>query len=119
MGFSDEVQLGEMGAISEIAEEIMEVYIEDTLTHQRLELADDPLFRGKVLTTYANRKWKQSLFHGKSLQPPRLPPEERRPCDNDLSYNRSIPTCFSASPRSTPPPSATTSCCRTTANKYR
>ena len=76
VGFSDEVQLGEVGAISEVAEEIMEVYVEDTLTHQPLELADEPLFRGKVLTTYANRKWKQPLFHGKSLQPPRLPPKD-------------------------------------------
>ena len=35
----------------------MTVSLEDPMTHEPIELADEPLFRGGVLTTYANRKW--------------------------------------------------------------
>jgi transglutaminase-like putative cysteine protease len=57
VGFASEVQLGELGAISESPEEVMTVTLEDPATHEPIELTDEPLFRGVLLTTYANRKW--------------------------------------------------------------
>jgi transglutaminase-like putative cysteine protease len=73
VGFTNEVHLGEMGAISESPEEIMEVFLEDPATNEPCELVDEPLFRGVVLTTYANRKWKRELFHGKAIERQRIP----------------------------------------------
>ena len=74
VGFSSEVQLGELGAISESPEEVMKVYIYDAETGVPIELVDEPLFRGVVLTTYANRKWKQELFAGQRIEGQRPPP---------------------------------------------
>ena len=74
VGFSSEVQLGEMGAISESDEDIMDVFLEFAQTHRPCELVDEPLFRGVVLSTYTHRKWKQELFHGEIL-PARQPPD--------------------------------------------
>jgi len=73
VGFSSEVQLGELGAISESPEEVMKAYIYDAESGLSVELVDEPLFRGVVLTTYANRKWKQDLFAGQRIDR-QLPP---------------------------------------------
>ena len=73
VGFTNEVRLGELGAISESAEEVMDVYLEDPVTKEPCELLDEPLFRGVVLTTYANRKWKRELFHGVAMETQPIP----------------------------------------------
>jgi transglutaminase-like putative cysteine protease len=94
VGFANEVQLGEMGAISESAEEIMEVYLTDPVTREALELVDEPLFRGVALTTYANRKWSQELPTGgriKARKPPQGAPIVRQryivqPLDTDVLF---------------------------------
>jgi transglutaminase-like putative cysteine protease len=94
VGFSNEVQLGEMGAISESDESIMEVYLDDPLTRFPCELVDEPLFRGVTLTVYANRKWKQQLFRGKIIEvqepPPGAPTIRQRiivqPLDTDVLF---------------------------------
>ena len=59
--------------IGESLEEIMQVSLHDPETGQPVELLDEPLFRGVVLTTYEDRQWKQDLFAGSSLFPEPLP----------------------------------------------
>ena len=51
----------------------MDVYLEDPVTKEPCELLDEPLFRGVVLTTYANRKWKRELFHGVAMETQPIP----------------------------------------------
>ncbi|MES1213161.1 MAG: DUF3488 and transglutaminase-like domain-containing protein, partial [Singulisphaera sp.] len=95
VGFANEVQLGEMGAISESDEEIMEVYLQDPVSYQPLELSEEPLFRGVVLTTYANRRWKQELPRGDTLdvrRPSKDAPVVRQrfvvqPLDTDVLFS--------------------------------
>lgn len=96
VGFSSEVQLGEMGAISESDEDIMQVYLEDAVTHKPCELVDEPLFRGVVLSVYTNRKWKQELFYSGNMIQARRPPKDApailqrfvvQPLDTDVLFS--------------------------------
>jgi protein-glutamine gamma-glutamyltransferase len=95
VGFSNEVKLGELGSISESHEEVMQVYLQDPDTSLPIELADEPLFRGVVLTTYDDRKWKQELFAGQRLQAQRPPRGTKainqrfviRPLDTDVLFS--------------------------------
>lgn len=64
-GFSESVQLGEMGAILESREKVLEVRVVDERTGVELDVEryarqlghEEPLFRGKVLAEYSSGKW--------------------------------------------------------------
>ena len=65
VGFSEKVQLGEMGEILESSERVLELSIYDNETDAPVPISefvqkfglDEPLFRGTVLSTYKNGSW--------------------------------------------------------------
>lgn len=65
VGFSEKVQLGEMGEILESSERVLELAIYDNQTDEPVPVMDfvrkfgmdEPLFRGAVLTKYEDGSW--------------------------------------------------------------
>lgn len=65
VGFSEKVQLGEMGEILESSERVLELSIYDNETDEPVPVSefvhqfglDEPLFRGAVVSTYKNGSW--------------------------------------------------------------
>ncbi|MFK7778350.1 MAG: DUF3488 and transglutaminase-like domain-containing protein [Gimesia sp.] len=65
VGFSEKVQLGEMGEILESSERVLELSIYDNETDEPVPITefvqkfgmDEPLFRGSVLSAYKNGSW--------------------------------------------------------------
>ncbi|MCH9652244.1 MAG: DUF3488 and transglutaminase-like domain-containing protein [Planctomycetes bacterium] len=65
VGFSEKVQLGEMGEILESSERVLELAIYDNETDEPVSVTDfinkfgldEPLFRGSILSTYKNGSW--------------------------------------------------------------
>ncbi|GAB4144786.1 MAG: transglutaminaseTgpA domain-containing protein [Planctomycetaceae bacterium] len=65
VGFTENIQLGEMGSILESNERVMEIRIFDHDTNQQMDVEqyarslgyDEPLFRGQVLDTYTRGRW--------------------------------------------------------------
>lgn len=68
VGFSEKVQLGEMGEILESSERVLELSIYDHETDEPVAVSDflsefgldEPLFRGTVLSTYQNGNWSRN-----------------------------------------------------------
>ncbi|MBI2825985.1 MAG: DUF3488 domain-containing protein [Planctomycetia bacterium] len=79
VGFSNEVELGELGAVSESPEEVMQVWLKNPDTHQPIEMVDEPLFRGVALTAYANRKWSQGQHQPRTQRVRSRPPPQGAP----------------------------------------
>ncbi|NQV23387.1 MAG: DUF3488 domain-containing protein [Rhodopirellula sp.] len=82
-GFTDEVQLGEIGQILESNERVLEVRFLDADTLESLNVEDvsrtlgyeEPLFRGSVMGSYENGRWhvlKQSQDVTELVPPARL-----------------------------------------------
>lgn len=71
VGFSEKVQLGEMGEILESSEIVLEVAIYDNETDEPVPVdkfareydLDEPLFRGTVLSDYENGSWSKVRYH--------------------------------------------------------
>ena len=69
VGFSEKVQLGEMGEILESSERVLELSIYDNETDEPVSVTefvhkfglDEPLFRGAVLSTYKNGSWSRAM----------------------------------------------------------
>lgn len=67
-GFSEDVRLGDIGAILENDELVMEIALFDADTGAAIEPADyasefgsdDPLFRGQVMEKYQNGRWRRA-----------------------------------------------------------
>lgn len=65
VGFSEKVQLGEMGEILESSERVLELAMYDNETNEPVPVTefvrkfglDEPLFRGAVLSKYKNGSW--------------------------------------------------------------
>lgn len=65
VGFTEKVQLGEMGEILESSERVMELAIYDNDSNEPIAISefvenfglDEPLFRGAVLSNYQNGGW--------------------------------------------------------------
>tara|TARA_R110002095_G_scaffold78106_2_gene67168 strand:+ start:129100 stop:131373 length:2274 start_codon:yes stop_codon:yes gene_type:complete len=65
VGFSEKVQLGEMGEILESSERVLELTVYDDETDEPVTITefvqtfgmDEPLFRGTVLSNYQNGSW--------------------------------------------------------------
>ena len=77
VGFSEKVQLGEMGEILESSERVLELTIYDNETDEPVPVTefvhkfglDEPLFRGAILSTYQNGSWTRARmdFDGQLL----------------------------------------------------
>lgn len=67
-GFTEDVKLGDIGAVLENDELVMEIALFDADTAASIDPADyssefgsdDPLFRGQVMESYANARWQRS-----------------------------------------------------------
>lgn len=89
-GFTNEVQLGDLGQILESTDSVLAVRIYDNETNEELDVEDyalqlgydEPLFRGAVLARYENGRWK----------PGRVSPvlEEREPDPNAESARQEV-----------------------------
>lgn len=68
VGFTEKVQLGEMGEILESSERVLELAIYDNETNEPVAVTefveryglDEPLFRGTVLSEYQNGSWSKA-----------------------------------------------------------
>jgi len=59
VGFSSTVALNEMASVLESNETVMRVSFRDAATGEPYRVYGEPYFRGAVLTTYADRSWRQ------------------------------------------------------------
>jgi len=57
VGFTDQVTLGTLGAVTDNPEEVMIARFTNRLTGESYPLAEPPLFRGTVLSTYNRGEW--------------------------------------------------------------
>ncbi len=80
-GFTETVQLGEIGDILESTEHVMSVEIIDRETGGRVEVAElsrkwgdpEPMFRGTVMVAYSGGKWERGLPDSRFDRMPGVP----------------------------------------------
>lgn len=73
VGFTEKVQLGEMGEILESSERVLELTIYDNETDEPISMTEfvqkydleEPLFRGAVLSKYENGSWSRDKKHSR------------------------------------------------------
>jgi protein-glutamine gamma-glutamyltransferase len=106
-GFTDEVQLGEIGQILESNERVLEVRFSKADSLETLDVEetarkigyDEPLFRGSVMGSYKNGRWqvlKQSEDVTELLPPNRL--NDRHIRQHYIVYDGSSRTLFGMHP---------------------
>ena len=74
-GFTEEVQLGEIGEILESRDRVLQIRVVDEATNNEIDIVayaaamgyDEPLFRGTVLNTYENGRWHAMRAQRRSL----------------------------------------------------
>ncbi|MCG8585887.1 MAG: DUF3488 and transglutaminase-like domain-containing protein, partial [Pirellulales bacterium] len=64
IGFSETVELGQAGQLRASEESVMSVTFTDAATGEPYEVIGEPLFRGAVLSHYANGRWLQASTGG-------------------------------------------------------
>ncbi|MBN2475315.1 MAG: DUF3488 domain-containing protein [Pirellulales bacterium] len=84
VGFSDEVQLGELGEIIESREEVMRVWLRDEATGRSYPARGELYLRGSILTYYRDGQWADRTKTGarssaSPLQPARGVPTQQQP----------------------------------------
>ncbi|MCO6459222.1 MAG: DUF3488 domain-containing protein [Pirellulaceae bacterium] len=104
VGFSNEIELNELGRILQNNEQVMRVHFFDAATGAAYEVFNEPYFRGMVLTLYSPRGPRSSWSNRQSAQSrerrnlPRVRVQPGMVVQDVLMQPRREPLLFSVSP---------------------
>lgn len=79
VGFSQEVELGALGAVAANPDLVMRLQLIDEQTGEPFQLRGEPLLRGAVATIYQDQQWRRAAPRYREEYEPLSPPPRGRP----------------------------------------